>query len=439
MKKPPRKSWAVIALSTLALSLSVQSASAAVPRTRRVSIKSNGNEAVNGDSLNASLSASGRFIAFESEATNLVPGDGGDRDVFVHDRATKKTKIVSVRSNGDHAVGGQSESPSVSANGRFVAFASSATNLAPGDGGDYDVFVHDRQTGRTVLVSKSSQGDHGTGTSSRPSISANGRRVAFESHAANLVGNDNNPYEDIFVRNLQTDKTRRVNLRSNGDEADDGSSEDAEISANGRVVVFESHATNLVSNDGNMAEDVFVHSMKSGNTFRVSIRSNEDEADSDSGDPSISATARFVAFESTANNLAPDDGESDTDIFVRNRVTGKTKVVSIRSNGDEGTGGDSDQPAISDSGRFVAFQSSMTNLVGNDTNAKSDIFVHNRENKRTKRVSVQTDGDEVTDGDASTAAISADARFVAFESDSSTLVNNDGNGYFDVFRRGPLR
>jgi Tol biopolymer transport system component len=221
-----------------------------------------------------------------------------------------------VSSTGEQADANSSGS-AVSADGRFVAFGSNASNLVPNDGNHtYDVFVRDRKTGKTRRVSVSSEGVEGNGASQNPSISANGRFVAFSSGAANLVPGDTKEHVDVFVHDRKTGKTRRVNLSSAGVEAD-LDSDLPSISASGRFVAFESFATNLVPGDTKAVRDVFVRDRKTGKTKRVSVSSAGVEGDAESFAPSISGDGRFVAFESPAMNLVPEDLNNARDVFLR--------------------------------------------------------------------------------------------------------------------------
>src|SRR5688572_27134601 len=262
----------------------------------RVSVRSNGDEGDLG-SHDPSTSANGRFVAFESDATDLVGNDDNEvEDVFLYDRETKKTKRVSVRSNGDEGDLG-SYDPSISSNGKFIAFESDATNLVGADDdATSDIFVHNRKTKKTTLVSVRYNGSQGDGDSSSTSLSKDGRFVAFSSEAPDLVANDGNTQADIFVHDRTTKKTTRVSVRSNGDEAEERYSREPSISASGRFVAFASRATNLVAADDNESEDVFVHDRTTNKTTRVSVRSNGAEGDQESTVPSISASGRFVAF-----------------------------------------------------------------------------------------------------------------------------------------------
>ena len=377
----------------------------------------------------------GRFVGFVSTASNLVPGGAthAESDVFVHDRKTGQTECISLDAAGVDG-DGQSSFPALSANGRFVAFESGSSNLVPDDlNMDDDVFVRDRKTGEIERLSVDAAGIEGEGRSFEAAISANGRSVAFESDVPTLVADDENGQADIFVRDRKTGGIARVSVGSGGSEAHGGASENPAISANGRYVAFESAATDLVGDDGNGKIDVFVHDRKTGETQRVSLGIPPEEADGDSRSASISASGRYVAFQSSATNLVADDGSPITDVFVYDRKKGVTTRVSVASDGTEGDQG-SLSPVISGNGRVVVFESSATTLVAEDGNASSDAFSHDRKTGVTERVSVDAAGNEGSGG-SSLPAVSGSGRFVVFESDSPDLVGSDGNMATDVFVR----
>ena len=279
----------------------------------RVSFDSAGNLG-NTDSYNPSISADGRFVAFDSDASNIVPGDtNSNRDIFVRDRLTNTTTRVSFDSAGNQA-NDASDRVSISADGRFVAFTSLASNLVPGDtNGDPDIFVRDTLTNTTTRVSVNSAGNQGNVRSlfNAPSISADGRFVAFESRASNLVPGDTNDALDILVRDRLTNTTTRVSLDSAGNQGN-SSSESPSISADGRFVAFTSGASNF--DLGTDTSDIFVRDTLTNTTTNVSVDSAGNRGDGDS--PSISADGRFVAFESNSSNLVPGDNNNSNDIFV---------------------------------------------------------------------------------------------------------------------------
>jgi len=403
--------------------------------TKRVSVDRRGIQG-NAGSSSPSMSADGRFVAFGSSASNLVFGDtNGAFDVFVYDRATGATERVSVDSAGSQA-NSPSYDPSISSDGRFVAFYSDASNLVPDDtNGAFDVFVYDRATGAMERVNVDSAGSQANAESINPSISSDGRFVAFYSQASNLVPGDTNGQPDVFVHDRVTGVTERVSVDSVGNQAN-GYSYDESISADGRFVAFRSDASNLVPGDTNGRFDVFVHDRVTGVTERVSVDSVGNQENGYSYDESISADGRFVAFASGASNLVPGDTNGQPDVFVHDRLTGATERVNVDSAGSQANG-QSYSPSIGSDGRFVAFRSLASNLVSGDTNVTYDIFVHDRLTGATKRVSVDSAGSQAS-GSSDRASMSADGRFVAFSSNASNLVSGDTNGTTDVFVHGAL-
>ncbi len=383
------------------------------------------------------ISADGRFVVFKSNQGGLVPGvDDGLINVFVRDRQTGVNEVVSVNSNGDLAGSGSGDTPSsISADGRYVAFTSAADNLAPGDdNGEDDVYVRDRQSGITERVSVNSKGDGGNSGSFFASISADGRYVAFESFATNLVPGDVNGQADIFVFDRQTRVTELVSVDSNYAQGNLGSSGPA-ISANGRYVAFTSRASNLVLGDNNGVADIFVHDRQTGITERVSVDSHGMQANGESGrisgeaqGPVISADGRFVAFHSEASNLVPGDSNGTRDIFVRDRQSGVTELVSVGASGTPGNG-ESDRPSISADGRFVAFTSRASNLVPGVYLLDWGSFARDRQTKTTEFVAQQ--GSRYPSVVAAS-SISADGSLVAFDS-TLQLVSKDTNDRIDVY------
>lgn len=404
--------------------------------TTRVSVDSAGGQA-NGLSSFSSVSADGRFVVIESLASNLVGNDtNGNYDIFVHDCSNGATERVSVDSSGAQG-NGRSLGVAVSADGRFVVFSSRATNLVPGDtNGTWDVFVRDRATGITERVSVDSSGQEGNGSSLRSTlaISSDGRVVVFGSYASNLVANDTNGTYDVFCHDRSTGVTERVSVDSMGIEANDYSTSPA-LSADGNIVVFESAASNLISNDTNGFPDVFVHDRSTGITERVSVDSLGAEANLESVQAVISCDGQVVAFESEAWNLVSNDTNNAMDVFVHDRSSGTTERVSVNSSGVEGNSG-SFGPSISSDAVRVAFESFASNLVTNDTNGWNDGFVRDRSSGMTNLVTVDSSGNQ-GDNQSVPQGISADGRVVVFGSDASNLVSGDTNGVTDILIHGP--
>ena len=386
----------------------------------------------------ASISADGRFVVFNSPASNLVPGDtNAQYDAFVRDRQKRTTERASVSSAGEQGysdVGYERWGIVViSADGRYVAFDTGASTLVPGDtNGVYDVFVRDRQTGTTERVSIGSSGEQSDSASDVSAISADGRYIAFRSYASNLVAGDTNGEADAFLRDRQTGTTERVSLSSTGEQAN-GRSFGCSMGPGGRYVTFWSDASNLVAGDTNGEADAFLRDRQAGTTERVSLSSTGEQANGASSWSSLSGDGRYVAFASAASNLVPGDTNGRYDVFVRDRQTGATERVSVSSSGEQGD----DQSVhcnISADGRYVAFSSAASNLVLADTNAEPDIFIRDRLTATTVRVSVSVSAEQ-GNGGAWDSDISADGQSVVFYSMASNLVAGDTNGFCDVFVR----
>jgi uncharacterized repeat protein (TIGR01451 family) len=345
-----------------------------------------------------------------------------------------------VQGNGD-TVGW----PAITPDGRYVAFASAASNFVAGDtNGVVDVFVRDRQLGTTERVSVSSSGGQGNGDSRNPSISADGRYVAFPSRAANLVAGDTNGTYDIFVHDRQTGTTQLVSVNSAGVQGNSTSLRPSiSANANGRYVVFRSFSNNLVTGDNNGLAHIFVHDRQTGITDRLSVNSSGEQSNGHSSKPVIEANGRYVAFPSEGSNLVPGDTNGVRDIFIHDRQTGVTLAASVGVGGVQGND-QNRNPAISADGRYVAFSSAASNLVIGDTNGMPDSFVYDRDpdadgifdqgNATTERVSLRTDGGE-PNGDSRNPSIGSDGRHAAYHSFSTNMVNGDTNGFGDIFNR----
>jgi Tol biopolymer transport system component len=417
----------------------------------RLSLATDGTQSIAGSSGDGStfpsLSADGRFVAFASAAPNLVPGDtNGIPDAFVRDRLTGTTERVSVATGGAQATPGTTSwgsiDPAISADGRFVVFISDATNLVTGDtNGLSDIFLRDRTLGTTVRLSVTSAGVQSTGGligegSDNPSISADGRFIAFTSETTNIVSGDTNTVTDVFVRDRVANTTVRVSVATGGAQATGGPSGFPLISGDGRFIVFQSSATNLVAGDTNGTWDVFVRDRVGGTTERVSVATGGAQGTGtgmsalEAGFPSISADGRFVAFTTDANNLVSNDTNGRADIFVRDRLAGVTERVNVGWFGEEAQGGASNSPSLSADGSFVAFVSSADNLVpggGGD----AQIYLRDRVAATTEHVSIAPGGSP-GNGASTTPAISADGRFIAFPTAANNLVPFDTNTTFDV-------
>ncbi len=351
--------------------------------TVRASVSSVGAEG-NSNSFSFSVSADGRRVAFYSYATNLVPGDtNGLADVFLRDTLAGTTVRASVSSAGVEG-NGNSWYPMVSGDGRYVAFESAASNLVPGDTNAVtDVFLRDTLGGSTVLATVGLGGAAANAGSYSAAVSSDGRYVAFWSHASNLVAGDVNGYGDVFLRDMLAGTTALISVSSAGVQGNDMSGwispgASLSLSADGRYVAFVSRASNLVPGDTNATFDIFLRDTVAGKTTRASVDSAGAQGNGSSYFPSVSADGRVVAFESWATNLVPADTNGWKDVFVRDVLTGTTARASVDSLGAQASDGHSGSPALSADSRFVACYSGASNLVPGDGNAEEDAFLHQR-------------------------------------------------------------
>ena len=423
-------------------------------RTERVSVGVDGTEG-NDDAGLGDLSADGRFVAFETRAYNLLPEDTWFvQDIYVRDRLTGSLTRVSVTSDGQEAYG-ESFRPSISADGRYVAFDSYAGNLAEGDtNGCLDVFVHDRATGVTRIVSASSDGTIGNLGSAGPTISPDGTVVAFNSYSTNLVRGDSNGLQDMYVHDLQSGETEVLTFDADPVAGYLPAPLDAPcmpnpffvkwragLSEDGSEAAFMSERS-LVPEDTNGYLDVYVKDREQGTLERVSVSSQGLQGNHDSWWPEMTPDGRYVVFQSSAWNLVPGDGRVWSDVFVHDRVTNVTERVSVSSSG---TGGDDKltgdgipvdevrEPAISDDGRFVAYVSNSDHLVPEDQNSGEDVFLHDRLTGSTRLVSVILTGEGPAGGLSRAPMMDAAGRYVVYESLSPGIVARDKNGAWDTF------
>ena len=452
-------------------------------------------------SLRSRITANGRYVIFESLATNLVPGDANARlDIFIRDRNLRLTQRLSVATGGAEAAG-TSHSLDATPDGRYVIFMSDAPNLVAGDtNAVQDVFIRDRGKGVTERISVATNGAQGDRFSGfvGGSITPDGRYVAFNSSASTLVpGDDPNAEGRVIIRDRLLKTTVRLVVH-NGVSPGEGASYNPSITADGRFVLFRhddyeggwpaprmttlllrdrstgateqivgpvartgalaeysdlprispdgryltfsSDSATLVPGDTNGVKDVFVHDRLRRTMERVSVSSAGTQADHDAVPlQEITPDGRFVLYSSAAATLVPGDSNGVVDQFVRDRQAGITERVSLAADGSQWEiGGSSPLARVSADGRFVAFISDAVNLVAGDTNLCSDIFVFDRTTGAVERASVTSTGLQVNGASEGRPAMSPDGRFVAFLSHASNLVNGDSNGQPDVFLRDRL-
>lgn len=389
--------------------------------------------ATNGTSSGVASDGDGSVVAFYSDATLLVGGDTNQaRDVFVFDSAIGDVERVSISSSGrqanraSHLAGG---APSLSADGRFVAFYSDATNLVDDElNGERNVFLRDREAGITTLVSVALNGAPANGPSLFPSISADGRYVAFQSQASNLVADDTNGVADIFVRDMEAG----VTIRACSVQGDRFSSSPA-LSADASFVAFASAATNLVAGDTNGLVDIFVCEVNGDTVERVSVGPGGIQGNGDSILPAIDGDGTVVAFKSLANNLVTGDKNGVVDVFAFDRSAGAIERISV-----DRLGQDADDfsfpPSVSEDGRFIAFGSFATDIIEFDTNHASDVFVRDRNIGISLLVGRNKVGEQPNRGTPDIPpAISGDGMMVAFVSFATNLSDSDRNQSSDIY------
>jgi Ca2+-binding RTX toxin-like protein len=430
---------ASLAFALLAAAPAALAAPTSVGPTDRISVSSTGLEG-NDNSTDPAITPDARYVAFSSVASNLVANDTNHTvDVFVRDQVTRTTERVSVAADGSEGDSFSQGPVSITDDGRYVAFISNASNLVAGDTVDtIDVFVHDRVAHTTFRANVATDGAAANDFTGSGVISGNGRYVAFSTRADNLVSDDLNGRNDVFVRDLSAGTTERVSVAADGTEFVE-SSDSASLSTDGRYVAFASYAT-LVGDDGNGLRDVYLRDRTLGTVERVSVSSNEDETVVGSSDsPSISDDGRYVGFSSFAPNLVPDDTNSATDVFVRDRTTGTTTRASLAYDGSQANV-TSFFDSISGDGHVALFRSNYTGFVPDDTNGAGDLFARDLLAGTTERVSVASDGTEGNGAAFGPAVADYTGATVAFRGAATNLVGDDTNMSADVFvhSRSPL-
>lgn len=384
----------------------------------------------------ASVSADGMIVAFASNAADLnADHPAGTTQIYVLDRRKKQTRLISRADGFDGAPGaGSSTQPSISADGRYVAFTSASNGLTTEDGqNNQDVFVRDTMTNRTRLVSRSVANGAANGTSNQPAISPDGRFVAFSSNANNLSAFDADGTRDIYVHDRVTRESQLVSIGIDGVPAL-GDSTNPDISLGGGVVTYESTAGNLVTGDALLLSDVFAIDVKSLKTTLISRGTGVDGASpvGASFAPSISADGRHIAFESDAN-LTSGANLLFRDVFVRDRTTNETILVS-RQSGPTGAASDlaSDQASMSPDGGFVAFRSAGTNLSTLDRDPDTDVFIRDLSDGALSLAS-RAPGGPAANAPSSEPALAAAAVSVAYASRATNLVSTAPAGGTNVY------
>ncbi|WP_370943620.1 TolB family protein [Amycolatopsis sp. cg5] len=363
----------------------------------------------NDSSSDPATSADGRYVVFASYATNFIPGNtNGSQGIYVKDTVTGVISHASAAANGTQA-DADSESPSISADGRYVAFTSVATNLVPGDtNGVRDVFVKDIRTGAIVKAS--------TAESDFATISADGRHVSFRSGTS------------AYVKNLDTAETKLIVANA--------PATTYPLSADGRLAVFATSGA-LVAGDTNNVSDVYLKDSQTGTLSRISTTATGGQSAGGGTAPTISADGKFAAFESAAADLVPSDANGAADVFVKDLAKGTIRIGTVTAAGAQANGA-ATEPKLSANGRYLAFASAATNLVPGDTNGADDVFVKDLDKGTVLRTSVAAGGAQA-EADSDNVDLSGNGRVTVFRSESANLASADGNNVADIFSAPALK
>lgn len=438
--------------------------------TTRFNVDTSNAQATGGSTITATVSRNGQYVTFDSTATNLLPSDtNGQTDTFYQEAPFRVSRASVSGAEAQSATGGALGYRPWSGQGRWLAFQSSDAALSSGDAnGALDVYVRDRDANgngffdesgsdaETVLVSRANDGAIGNGASHSGSLSRNGRFLVFVSDATNLDLSfpDVNGYPDIFLVDRdwnmdgvmdQAGQYRTTLENSNGPQGATGPSSKPSISDDGATLVYATRAPNLSPNDNNGVQDILIENTINGFSDRASKSTSGVEGNADSDEPMISGDASTIAYSSLATNLVSGDTNARRDCFVHSRATTTTFRISLATGGAQGTGGDCTAPYVSGTGRYIAYASTMTNLVSGDTNGVADAFVYDRDGNgngifdeageaKTARVSLRDDGSQLTNG-PTFVSVSDDGRYVTFDSGDNSAVPDDSNTARDVFVR----
>ncbi len=419
---------------SIILSAAVSATAHAAVTTERVSLNSIGNQIAQGTYSYGDLSADGRYIVFDSADANVVAGDtNGSRDVFLRDCQTGTVELISVHTNGTLG-NGHSHYPYISNDGRYVVFESAATNLVAGDvNARNDIFLRDRVAGTTVRCSvvNGTPGTGGNDSSEICDISADGRYVLFASGSTNLVAGDTNGMKDVFRYDRDTQAVIRVSV-SSADAEGEFASSFGKISGDGNIAIFYSSSTNLVAGDTNSRKDLFYRNISAGTTVRANVAQDGTQANNTGNVyTSLSDDGTIVCFATKATSLTADGGNGNIQLFKKNMTNGEITLVSKAPDNTLGNGG-SGNPSVSADGRYIAYVSSATNLIAGDTNGQSDVFRYDSTSGETVRISLKSDGTQ-GDGYSGYPCISTDGQKVVYYSDATNLVAGDTNAAHDLF------
>ncbi|TAE80801.1 MAG: hypothetical protein EAZ74_05990 [Alphaproteobacteria bacterium] len=402
-----------------------------VTNINRISVTNLAEEG-NESSHNPSFSPDGTKIVFHSSATNFIENDAnGWRDVFVKDSVTGEITSISTNSTGEQG-NLWSYDGRFSPDGTKIVFHSGANNLIENDINAWNaIFIKDLLTNEVMRVDVSALGEPLDGSSYNARFSPDGTKIIFESSASNLVEGDTNGWDDLFIKDLLTNELTRVSVNALGEEGN-GWFYNGSFSPDGTKIIFESWADNLIAEDSNGEEDIFMKDLLTGEITRLSTNFFGEEGTLRSHNPQFSPDGTQVLFTSWADNLVENDTNNLPDIFVKDIISGEVLRVNTNAMGEQLDGWSFGTANFSPDGTQVVFESLSSTLVEDDTNGWYDIFV---KDLRTGEVSIvsRTPTDEQANGWSRNPSFSPDGMSIVFESQANNLVENDSNEHWDIF------
>lgn len=423
------EAWIMTAVLVIAVLVATQ-ATAISTSYSRVSVSSSNSQA-NGGSSSLTASADGRYVTFYSSASNLVTGDNnGKEDIFLKDTLNGTVTRINMRDNGTESNGSVYESY-ISSNGRYVVYSSTDSSIvsSPYHTG-IEVFLYDRTNATTTLVSKVGSSESNNHSYAR-GISSDGRFVLIKSAASNLVSGDTNGQFDLFLKDMTTGTYRVVNPNSSGNPS--GYVGQVDMNCDGSMIAFASYSTTVVGSNATSSvwsqSDIFLTDFRNGSTTTNLTSSGNGYSDF----PQISCDGTATVYESTSTNVAPSDTNNQSDVFLYDLSDNITKLVSSTASGTIGSAV-SIRPYVSDHGKFVAFMSTSTNL---DTSGgympAGQVFLKNMDSGAVNLISREQDGTAPTYQSEPT-NISFDGKTVFFQTTDSNIVSGDTNSANDIFK-----
>ena len=411
------------------------------PATYLVSKDSNGVVGNNRSDI-SDIDATGQYVVFVSSATNLVTNfvTNGLNHIYRKDMITGEILLVSSDDNGLEA-NNSSSSPRISDDGRFVVFESTATNLSSIlTRGTQQIFIKDMDDGSIELASRDLTLNAANGICTDPDVSDDGRYVVFASTAANLTAIPGGGFSQIYYKDMADESVDMLSLRTTLTTGATGQSNNTDMSADGQYIVFESNASDLISPSPTASINIyFIDISTPTNIEHISVNTAGTDAFGNSLNPSVSNDGRYVAFDSVATNLATSDNNGNDDVFLRDRNPAgspTTILVSVDPSGGDSANGKSTSASISGDGAFIAFQSDATDIAVGNNPGLIDIFVRDMASASItiNQVNIADPGIPSPTFNSANASISSDGRYVSFDSPYSFTLDDTNNGLVDIYR-----